>query len=79
MTSYRLTYLDSPADIDWLRSTHCPAIPAGIRYAVLHGNEDSPVRVECFASEPMIDDKPDYDWRDSHDPGEATDDSGTAG
>ncbi len=42
------TFLNTPADIAWLRDVHCPNMPLGIRSAILHGNEDAPVKVEAW-------------------------------
>ena len=52
-------YFDTAEDIDWLFSTHLKAYP-GISnvHAVVHGNEDSPERVELFAPDSGYRDKP---------------------
>ena len=55
----RTTILDTAEDIEWLRSTHCPTLPLEAKFAVLHGNEDSPDLIEWFDSaEPLHTDKP---------------------
>lgn len=44
------TLLSSPADLSWLETTHkVPATQYAV--AVIHGNEDSPYRVELFAQD----------------------------
>jgi len=43
----------------WLREVHIPQLYERARSAILHGNEDSPVRVEVFDSEdPDVGDSP---------------------
>lgn len=42
------TILETAEDMAWLAEVHAP-IAAGYPMAVLHGNEDSPDRVELYA------------------------------
>ena len=51
--------LNTPEDLEWLRSTHCPTLPLEMKCVVLHGNEDFPELLECYDSaEPLATDKP---------------------
>ena len=43
-----MTFLRTPADLRWLREVHVKGRATGFRYAVLHGTEDSPTRVELY-------------------------------
>jgi hypothetical protein len=59
----RQTPLDTPEDIEWLRSTHVLTLPTDIQFAILYGNEDSPVKVEGWKSfNPHYQSKPDFVW-----------------
>lgn len=40
--------LEEQEDMDWLAEVHCK-IAKGYACAILHGNEDSPSRVELYA------------------------------
>lgn len=49
--------LDSADNIAWLREVHIRALPASCEFAILYGNEDSPIRVEAYDSaEPLYTD-----------------------
>lgn len=51
------TFLNSPEDILWLKSTHLKKRnPPPFRSFILYGNEDAPERLELFSSE-----SPDWD------------------
>lgn len=57
------TYLQTNDDIQWLFDTALKTInrPSWVCFAILHGNEDSPERVELFDSpSPNHDDKPTF-------------------
>ncbi len=57
------TAIETPDDIAWLRETHCPDMPANIRFATLYGNEDSPALVEGWHHKvPHYLAQPDYTW-----------------
>jgi len=43
-----MTSLDTKEDMEWLASTHCKTARA-YKLAILHGNEDSPDKIELFA------------------------------
>jgi hypothetical protein len=42
------TFLKGNDDILWLRKTHLPENAPIFRYAILHGNEDCPYKVELY-------------------------------
>ena len=53
--------LNEPSDFEWLSGTHCPDLPDGIRFALLHGDMDAPERIEgWFAPEPEHNAPPDF-------------------
>ena len=55
------SYLETPEDIEWLRSTHIPTLAADVLVVVLDGNEDSPERCACYTSQnPYYAADPDY-------------------
>jgi hypothetical protein len=59
------TWLNEISDIDWLRDVHLPQLPANIRCAYLHGNEDAPTKIEAwYCTTPMRDALPDFVWED---------------
>lgn len=58
MAHGRQTFLNSAADMKWLREVHLPQVGAGTyKSAILYGNEDWPSRIELFkAKSPRFDD-----------------------
>jgi hypothetical protein len=59
----KYNFRNSPEDIEWLRSTHLPTLPASCRSYILHGNEDAPTKVEAYDTDmPTYDQAPDFVW-----------------
>ena len=51
MRFHREVFLNGPADVEWLASTHLKDhAPASFGSFVLAGNEDSPVRLDLYAA-----------------------------
>jgi hypothetical protein len=54
-----MIFLNSAADMIWLKSTHIPDLSLAYQSAVLYGNEDSPDRVDAYlAVDPLATDIP---------------------
>lgn len=47
-----MTFLDTPADLQWLRDTHLKAVPnvPAFASAMVAGNEDAPTMITLYAS-----------------------------
>ena len=45
-----IAFLSSQQDMKWLREVHLPKLPREYETAVVHGNEDSPSKIEVFRS-----------------------------
>lgn len=43
-----ISFLNSSEDMKWLREVHLPKLPSKYESAVIHGNEDSPSKIEVF-------------------------------
>jgi hypothetical protein len=54
-----MVFLNSPEDMKWLRDVHLQGLPSEYEAAVVHGNEDSPSKIEVFRSlNPTVNEKP---------------------
>lgn len=54
-----IAFLNTPEDMKWLREVHVPKLPSKYESAVIHGNEDSPSKIEFFTSlNPEVNEKP---------------------
>ena len=54
-----IAFLNSPEDMKWLRDVHIPDLPSEYEAAVVHGNEDSPSKIEAYRSpNPAIQETP---------------------
>jgi hypothetical protein len=57
----QMLYLDSEADLQWVRNTHWENLPKGIKCVIITGNEDCPDMIEAFLEPaPSIDSRPAY-------------------
>lgn len=64
--------VDAYDSISWALEVHCKLTDMGLfNYAVLHGNEDSPERIDFWmTSEPNWNQEPDYVWTREEEGGE---------
>lgn len=54
-----MVFLNSSEDMKWLRDVHIPGLPPEYEAAVVHGNEDSPSKIEVYQNaNPTIREKP---------------------
>lgn len=54
-----MVFLNSPEDMKWLREVHLHGLPSEYESAVVHGNEDSPSKIETYRSlNPTVNEKP---------------------
>lgn len=54
-----MVFLNTPEDMKWLRDVHLQGLPPEYESAVVHGNEDSPSKIETFRSlNPSVNEKP---------------------
>jgi hypothetical protein len=59
LANARVTLLFRAEDMKWLREVHLPELPEEYKTAVLYGNEDCPLQIECYHSlEPLVTDWP---------------------
>lgn len=47
-----LIVLDTPEDLAWAKDAH--AIPQATKFAVLHGSQDEPTKIECWNNPPLF-------------------------
>jgi hypothetical protein len=51
--------ISTPADMKWLREVHLPGLERHFKSAVIHGNEDSPGRIDVYSRKnPLLSDIP---------------------
>lgn len=43
-----VTFLQTGEDLKWLREVHVKGRATGFRYAIIHGTEDCPRRIELY-------------------------------
>lgn len=59
---YKLTPLDTPEDLAWLREVHLPDAPE-FGCAMLYGNEDCPDEIRAWkTNSPLFTQEADYVW-----------------
>lgn len=62
-----MVLLNAPEDMKWLRDVHLHGLPPKYESAVVHGNEDSPSRIEAYLNlNPTIHDVPAVFFPDSN-------------
>lgn len=67
----RMTMLNTPDDVAWVRDIHLPKLPHDVGCVVLVGNEDCPDGFMAYqAREPLLDDAPVVYARDAEEPEE---------
>ena len=55
----KISMLDTPDDMRWLRDGHLPKLSKKYKAAVITGNEDCPTRIEAYRRvKPRVSDKP---------------------
>jgi hypothetical protein len=45
-----MIFLNTPADMQWLRETHFPHLPIWFHSAAMYGNEDAPTKIDAYFS-----------------------------
>ena len=59
----KYTPIDKLVELQWLRETHDPHLPAETLFVILHGNEDAPSKLEAwFTATPRFDQPANYVW-----------------